>query len=83
LLNEHNLPSLEPFFESLYLSYEVGLRKPDPKIFEYVLQDAGLDPATTLFIDDSIQHIQAAHELGIVTHHLVNQSIVDLLEDKL
>ena len=83
LLKEHNLPSLEPFFESLYLSYEIGLRKPDPKIFEYVLQDAGLDPATTLFIDDSIQHIQAAHELGIVTHHLVNQSIVELLEDKL
>jgi len=83
MLSEHNLPSLEPFFEDLYLSYEIGLRKPDSKIFEYVLRDAGLNPATTLFIDDSVQHIQAAHELGIVTHHLFNSSIGELLDDKL
>jgi len=80
LLDEHNLPSLEPFFEQLYLSYEIGLRKPDLRIFEYVLQDAGLDPSTTLFIDDSIQHIQAASELGIITHHLKNQDISELLD---
>ena len=83
LLEEHNLPSLEPFFEQLYLSFEIGLRKPDPRIFEYVLQDAGLNPSSTLFIDDSIQHIQAARELGILTHHLVGQTIVELLDDKL
>lgn len=83
LLSEFQLPSLEPFFEELYLSYEVGLRKPDPRIFEYVLQDAGLDPLHTLFIDDSIQHIQSAKELGILTHHLVKEDIVTLFEDKL
>ena len=83
LLNEFQLPSLEPFFEQLYLSYEIGLRKPDPRIFEYVLQDAGLDPLHTLFIDDSIQHIQSAKELGILTHHLVQEDIVTLFEDKL
>ncbi|MFM2285171.1 MAG: hypothetical protein RLZZ543_668 [Bacteroidota bacterium] len=83
LLDEHNLPSLEPFFEQLYLSYEVGLRKPDQRIFEYVLQDAGLEPSSTLFIDDSIQHIQAASELGIVTHLLKGQDLVELLDDKL
>lgn len=83
LLDEFQLPSLEPFFEQLYLSYEVGLRKPDPRIFEYVLQDAGLDPQHTLFIDDSIQHIQSANELGILTHHLVKEDLVTFLEDKL
>jgi glucose-1-phosphatase len=83
LLEEHNLPSLEPFFEQLYLSYEIGLRKPDPRIFEYILQDAGLEPDKTLFIDDSIQHIQAANELGINTHHLVNQSLNEFLDDLL
>lgn len=83
LLGEFQLPSLEPFFEELYLSYEVGLRKPDPRIFEYVLQDAGLDPLHTLFIDDSIQHIQSAKELGILSHHLVKEDIVTLFEDKL
>jgi HAD superfamily hydrolase (TIGR01509 family) len=48
-----------------------------------VLQDAGLDPLHTLFIDDSIQHIQSAKELGILTHHLVQEDIVALFEDKL
>lgn len=83
LLDEFQLPSLEPFFEQLYLSYEVGLRKPDPRIFEYVLQDAGLDPQNTLFIDDSVQHIQSAKELGILTHHLVKEDIMTFFEDKL
>jgi len=83
LLEEHNLPSLEPFFESLYLSYEVGLRKPDPRIFEYVLQDAGLDPLSTLFIDDSLQHIRSAAELGINTWHLRDQDLSDFLDEKL
>lgn len=83
LLNNLQLPSLEPFFETLYLSYEVGLRKPDLRIFEYVLQDAGLTPERTLFIDDSIQHIQAASELGILTKHLVNEDITTFLEGKI
>jgi putative hydrolase of the HAD superfamily len=83
LLKEMQLPSLEPFFETLYLSYEVGLRKPDLKIFEYVLQDAGLNPERTLFIDDSIQHIQAASEIGILTKHLVNEDITAFLEGKI
>jgi len=83
LLNNLQLPSLEPFFETLYLSYEVGLRKPDLRIFEYVLQDAGLAPERTLFIDDSIQHIQAASELGILTKHLVNEDITTFLEGKI
>ena len=67
----------------MYLSYEIGLRKPDAQIFEYVLQDAGLDPARTLFIDDTIQHIQSAKECGLITHHLVKESIVELLDDLL
>lgn len=80
LLEEHQLPSLEPFFEKLYLSYEVNLRKPDPRIFEYVIQDAGIDPHSTLFIDDSIQHIESAKSLGLMTHHLVNQDLVDFMD---
>jgi len=81
LLNSHSIPSLEPFFEKLYLSYEIGLRKPERQIFEYVLADAGLNPETTLFIDDSFQHIQAAKALGIVSHHLLNEDICTLLDE--
>lgn len=83
LLQTHRLPSLEPFFEKLYLSYEVGLRKPDAQIFEHVLSDAALKPESTLFIDDSVQHIQAASNLGILTYHLQQEDICQFLEEKL
>jgi len=83
LLHEYQLPSLEPFFEKVYLSWEIGMRKPDAEIFEYVIKDAGIDPGKTLFIDDSLQHILTARELGFVAHHLKNETIKELLEDKI
>ena len=83
LNDQYNLPGLEPFFDKVYYSYEIGLRKPDLKIFEYVIQDADLNPSTTLFIDDSIQHITAAADIGIITHHLKQGDIIDLLGDLL
>lgn len=70
LLDRYGASTLEPYFHQLYLSHEVGLRKPDPGIFEHVLEDQGLLPETTLFIDDSPQHVESAGSLGIQTIHL-------------
>lgn len=39
------------------------MRKPNPEIFEYVLKEYKLDPAETLFIDDSLQHLKTAASL--------------------
>ncbi len=63
-------PSLAVFFDRIYLSHRVGLRKPDPKIFELVLNENKLNPSVTLFIDDSPQHIETANKLGIQTIHM-------------
>jgi len=63
-------PDLSGFFEKVYLSYEIKLRKPDAEIFQYVLDCNQLDPAETLFIDDSPQHIEGAKKLGIQTYWL-------------
>jgi len=57
-------------FESIYLSFEMGMRKPDREIFDFVCRDSGLDPKNTLFIDDSIQHIKGAESAGLQTIHL-------------
>ncbi|MFN4123128.1 MAG: HAD family hydrolase [Flavobacteriales bacterium] len=65
-----NLDSLAPYFDKLYLSYEVGMRKPDAEIFEHVLNEQRLKPERTLFIDDTIIHIESARSLGIQTLHL-------------
>ncbi len=63
-------PSLAVFFDKVYLSHRVGLRKPNPEIFKKVLNDNHLKAEETLFIDDSLQHIEAAHTLGIQTIHM-------------
>lgn len=54
-------------FEKVYLSYKIGMRKPEPQTFNYVLRENGIRKEETLFIDDSIQHIEAAKKIGIRT----------------
>lgn len=61
---------LSDYFEKVYYSHELGMRKPNKEIFEFVLHENKLLPTETVFIDDSIQHIEAAKELGIHTLHL-------------
>lgn len=80
LKNNFKIPNLSAYFEKLYLSYEVGMRKPDAEIFQLVLSENKLDPKETLFIDDSIQHIESAKKLGIQTYWLdvKKESILDL-----
>lgn len=80
LLDEHQLPSLEPFFETLYYSYEVGLRKPDPAIFNYIIEEAGLNPERTLFVDDSKQHIESAMQLGLQVHWLQPGTLLEFID---
>lgn len=55
------------FFEHDYYSHLMGMRKPDPEIFEYVIRKHDLNPKETLFIDDSPQHIATADRLGLHT----------------
>ncbi|MAZ36224.1 MAG: HAD family phosphatase [Bacteroidetes bacterium] len=75
---ENGIEGLEPLFEKTYLSHEMGLRKPNPEIFNVVLNENNLVAEETLFIDDSPQHIASAKTLGIVTYHLENEDIGEL-----
>lgn len=70
LMRSHGMPNIGVFFDKVYLSHRVGMRKPMKEIFERVLSDNGLKAAETLFIDDSPQHIAAAKEAGIQTIYL-------------
>ena len=55
------------------------MRKPDAEIFGFVLKQESLNADETLFIDDSIQHIETANKLGINTYHLKNKEDITLL----
>ena len=74
--NEQNSFLFTELFEKIYYSHEVGMRKPDEKIFHFVLEDSKLEPQETLFIDDSIQNINTAKRLGIRIFHLQNESLL-------
>ena len=54
-------------FEKVWYSNEIGMRKPNPEIFRFALQDAHLVADETLFVDDLAANVEAASSLGIHT----------------
>ena len=77
-----SVESFESVFEKVYYSCKIHLRKPDHSCFDFVLKDSGLDPAETIFIDDSIQHVEGALAAGIKAYWLEkNKKTIDLLKD--
>lgn len=67
--------------EKVYFSHEVGMRKPNAEIFEFVLNENNLNANETLFIDDSPQHVEAAKKLGLNAYHLTNgETIHDIFK---
>lgn len=63
----HGIPNIGVFFDKVYYSHRVGLRKPDPAIFQRVLDECSFKPEHTLFIDDIEENTKAAAGLGIQT----------------
>jgi putative hydrolase of the HAD superfamily len=62
------LTGMDELFEKDYYSYKLGMRKPDKKIYEYVISENNLIPSETLFIDDSTINMEAAKQCGIKTY---------------
>ena len=70
LMNQNGIPNIGVFFDRVYFSHRLGLRKPMKEIFQLVLDENSLKAEHTLFIDDSPQHIEGAKAVGIQTIHL-------------
>jgi len=74
--------SFESLFEKTYWSFKYEERKPDLFSYNRLLAESSLIPAETLFIDDSIQNILAAQEVGLNTVHITNEvDITDIFQD--
>lgn len=56
---------LNEVFDVIVISSKVGFIKPDPRIFEYTLDQLGVKPAETILIDDIERNVQAAQEHGL------------------
>jgi putative hydrolase of the HAD superfamily len=60
---------LERWFDVVVVSCEVGVAKPDPRIYKICLSRLGVEPNHALFVDDRLENIDAAATLGIQTFH--------------
>lgn len=74
----HSPGQMGKLFIREYYSCRMGLRKPDKAIYEKVITENNLNPATTLFVDDLIQNVEGAALTGLQTLHCTPQ--VNLIE---
>lgn len=67
-------------FEKVYFSFDIGMRKPDPKIYQFVLEQNNLVAENTLFVDDKTENTDSAAALGIKVWNLQvgKEDVVDL-----
>jgi FMN phosphatase YigB (HAD superfamily) len=67
-------------FEKVYFSFDIGMRKPDPKIYQFVLDENNLIAANTLFVDDKTENTDSAAALGIKVWNLQvgKEDVIDL-----
>jgi glucose-1-phosphatase len=70
-------------FEKVYYSHEMGMRKPEEAIFNFILKKHDLSPRRTLFVDDKKENTDAAAALGINVWNLQpDEDVVNLFEKK-
>lgn len=63
-------------FEKAYYSHLLGKRKPYVEAFEALIRDADINPATTIFIDDTKTNIEGANQVGMKGIFLTNGETV-------
>jgi glucose-1-phosphatase len=71
--------SISNYFDEVYYSHIIGMRKPETEIYTYVIEANNLIPERTLFIDDMEQNIIGAQSVGLKTVHLTNQAYLSKL----
>ncbi|VDR30678.1 Phosphatase yihX [Raoultella terrigena] len=60
-------PQVRAAADRIYLSQEMGMRKPEERIYQSVLQQEGFSAADTVFFDDNAENISGANRLGITS----------------
>lgn len=71
-----HFPRIVSTFKHLFISNEIGLRKPDADAFEHILSYAGATAAEMLFFDDTTENIEGAKRVGIQTVLVTDASSV-------
>lgn len=82
-LNEMERNGMTPddCFEKTFLSYEMQLAKPDPRIFQAVIDDTGIIPEETFYFDDSRHNIEAGKKMGFKAVLVEMNKLEDALKE--
>lgn len=71
----------DELFDVVVISGEVGMRKPEPRIFHLTAERLGLAPEVCVFVDDLAPNIRGAAEVGMIgVHHITPQQTIEELE---
>jgi len=77
-----DLWKIDGIFDHIFISGELKLAKPDPKIYQHVISELQQDPAEMIFVDDFIENIEAARTEGLNAIHFRSrdQALIELAE---
>jgi 2-haloacid dehalogenase len=64
------------WFDGIVISGEIGAIKPDPRIFEHLIDRYAIEPSSTVFIDDNAANVDAAAKLGFVALRFVDPGLL-------
>uniref|UniRef100_A0A914EQQ8 Uncharacterized protein n=1 Tax=Acrobeloides nanus TaxID=290746 RepID=A0A914EQQ8_9BILA len=83
--SEKTTPLDEKHYDIIFESCKLGMRKPNRDIYEHVLSELKIQPEEAIFIDDLIQNIEGANQVGLTTIHCTDidktiSSLEDILE---
>jgi putative hydrolase of the HAD superfamily len=82
-LHKHfGIESLDHLMDKAWYSFNLGLHKPDEKIFQKVLKASHLDPSETVYLDDFETNVRVAESLGIHGIHITaSHTVIEALAD--
>ncbi|MDR3049397.1 MAG: HAD family phosphatase [Elusimicrobiota bacterium] len=76
-------PQVFLLFEKVFASYQMHKRKPDPAIYQEVIDALAVDPSKIFFTDDKPENIEAAKKCGINAHQFTNpKNLIKQLNDE-
>lgn len=69
-------PEVQNAADKIYLSQEMGVRKPEPEIYQRLLNEEDVSAEEAIFLDDNLANVEAARALGIHSVHVTDASVV-------
>lgn len=80
----HHVESFEKqYFDHAFYSHLVGDRKPNASLFKFIIEDAYMTPALTLYMDDVQENLDVAGKLGFETYLVKpGEEIAEYLKEK-